>query len=347
MSIKGGVSTRTPAVAGSLRGSGNVGSLGKFVSTAYGPPWTGIQGTGMTATGVDLRDGKKAYGVAVDPKVIPLGTELYIWPNPFNYKGTFLAFDTGGAIKGNRIDFYDWRGRASQQKWGVKDVQAGKTQSVLATGTNQGIGGVSLPSIPNPLKWADEMGKAIVGLVYAITDPKEWGTYLANATAWMLKHIGKALYSVVIEPPFRWSQRATIYYYEHRIIKGGRRYISKEAFVTMGFWAFGFAILWGKLDTPELGVDARDSSLAKTIRSGHNVIAGRRIVAPKDVKKKTPTKPNPHISKVPLATMRVVSANRRRTVTVTDKNGNRELGRGTDPQGESESQKGSSEERAA
>lgn len=94
-----------------------------FGATAYGPPWTSINGTGVTATGVDLRPAKKAYGVAVDPNVIPLGSKLRIQPNPFNYGGTFTAFDTGGAIKGNRIDFYDWRGRSSQLAWGRRTVQ--------------------------------------------------------------------------------------------------------------------------------------------------------------------------------------------------------------------------------
>lgn len=96
--------------------------LGKFVATSYGPPWGGIQGTGTTATGVDLHSGPHRYGVAVDPSVIPLGSKLRITPNPFNYGGAFEAFDTGGAIKGNRIDFYDWRGRKAQYGWGTKTV---------------------------------------------------------------------------------------------------------------------------------------------------------------------------------------------------------------------------------
>lgn len=95
---------------------------GKFMSTAYGPPWGGIQGTGTTYTGIDLTSGPKRYIVAVDPDVIPLHSQLKIWPNPHNHRGAFAAEDTGGAIKGNRIDFYDWRGRASQYGWGTRPV---------------------------------------------------------------------------------------------------------------------------------------------------------------------------------------------------------------------------------
>jgi 3D (Asp-Asp-Asp) domain-containing protein len=93
-----------------------------FVATAYGPPWGGMQGTGRTATGVDLRDGRAAYIVAVDPSVVPLHSRLKAWPNPFGYRGEFSAEDTGGAIKGARLDFYDWKGRGHQNAWGRRTV---------------------------------------------------------------------------------------------------------------------------------------------------------------------------------------------------------------------------------
>jgi 3D (Asp-Asp-Asp) domain-containing protein len=96
---------------------------GSYTATAYGPPWGGIQGTGTTATGVNLRRSPHVYGVAVDPRLIPLGSQVYAWPNPFNRSGPFRAFDTGGAIKGHRLDFYDWRGRAAQNRWGSRSVR--------------------------------------------------------------------------------------------------------------------------------------------------------------------------------------------------------------------------------
>lgn len=100
----------------------------KMSATAYGPPWTGIQGTGVTAGGTNLKDGHPAYIIAADPSVLPLGTEVYVWPNPHDYKGRFLVDDTGGAIKGNRIDIYDWRGRASQNKWGRRTVEVNRVE---------------------------------------------------------------------------------------------------------------------------------------------------------------------------------------------------------------------------
>ena len=56
-----------------------------------------------TATGMKVR-----YGVvAVDPRVIPLGSRLYIESaNGTWIYGTAVAADTGGAVKGNIIDLY-------------------------------------------------------------------------------------------------------------------------------------------------------------------------------------------------------------------------------------------------
>lgn len=53
----------------------------------------------VTRTGVTVRHG----AVAVDPEVIPLGTLLYV-----EGYGYAVAVDTGGAVKGNMIDLFDW-----------------------------------------------------------------------------------------------------------------------------------------------------------------------------------------------------------------------------------------------
>jgi 3D (Asp-Asp-Asp) domain-containing protein len=50
-----------------------------------------------TATGVYPREGL----IAVDPRVIPLGTQVYV-----EGYGYAVAADTGGAIKGNIIDVF-------------------------------------------------------------------------------------------------------------------------------------------------------------------------------------------------------------------------------------------------
>ena len=62
-----------------------------------------MKATAYTETGNRTASGMKAAVgvVAVDPKVIPLGSKLYI-----EGYGYAVAGDTGGAIKNNRIDLF-------------------------------------------------------------------------------------------------------------------------------------------------------------------------------------------------------------------------------------------------
>ena len=58
---------------------------------------------GRTATGMQTKVGV----VAVDPSVIPLGSRLYIEAADGSWSyGSAVAADTGGSIKGNKVDLY-------------------------------------------------------------------------------------------------------------------------------------------------------------------------------------------------------------------------------------------------
>jgi len=73
---------------------------GDFSITHYCPckKCTGNGKKGETFTGYYPKEGRT---IAVDPKVIPLHSIVYI-----DGIGYFVAEDIGGAIKGNRIDIY-------------------------------------------------------------------------------------------------------------------------------------------------------------------------------------------------------------------------------------------------
>jgi 3D (Asp-Asp-Asp) domain-containing protein len=87
-------------------------SLGEFRITAYcpgrccnGSKWAGVTSSGATPI--------QGVTVAIDPKVIPYGTEIIINGH------TYIAQDSGGSIKGKRLDlFFDSHEVALM--WGVQ-----------------------------------------------------------------------------------------------------------------------------------------------------------------------------------------------------------------------------------
>lgn len=90
----------------------NSTNLGQFKITAYCNcskccgKWAG----GPTASGTTPTAGRT---IAVDPKVIPLGTKVIIDGH------TYIAEDTGSAIKGKKIDMY-FASHSEAMAWGVK-----------------------------------------------------------------------------------------------------------------------------------------------------------------------------------------------------------------------------------
>lgn len=84
--------------------------LGRFSLTWYSPKELGKEKASQlkTSTGSIPKEGRT---IAVDPKVIPYGSIVYIQ----DY-GYFIAEDCGGAIKENRIDIYTDRHEYAMQQ---------------------------------------------------------------------------------------------------------------------------------------------------------------------------------------------------------------------------------------
>ena len=80
---------RPPAAATSRTGSD------RFIVTAY------CSGT-RTASGTKVAEGV----VAADPRVVPLGSVIQMAGLGDRYGGLYTVMDTGGAIRGNRIDLF-------------------------------------------------------------------------------------------------------------------------------------------------------------------------------------------------------------------------------------------------
>ena len=68
----------------------------------------------ITSTGTKPRP---YHTLAVDPRVIPYGTRVYI-PE---FNKVFIAEDCGSAIKGNRIDIY-MNNEFECRQWGIRNI---------------------------------------------------------------------------------------------------------------------------------------------------------------------------------------------------------------------------------
>ncbi|MFF2179324.1 ubiquitin-like domain-containing protein [Lysinibacillus sp. NPDC058147] len=99
------------------RGSSEPASGKEFyvTATAYTPNCSGC--SGISATGINLKSGSGLKVIAVDPSVIKLGSK--VWVEGY---GTAIAGDTGGAIKGNRIDILV-QSESQASNWGVRKVR--------------------------------------------------------------------------------------------------------------------------------------------------------------------------------------------------------------------------------
>ncbi|MEH7390605.1 ubiquitin-like domain-containing protein [Bacillus sp. JJ1474] len=105
-----------PLAVNVVASRGETGGKEIYVSsTAYTAHCNGC--SGKTATGINLRANPDAKVIAVDPRVIPLGTKVYV-----EGYGYAIAADTGSAIKGNKIDvFFATKGEA--YRWGRRTVK--------------------------------------------------------------------------------------------------------------------------------------------------------------------------------------------------------------------------------
>jgi 3D (Asp-Asp-Asp) domain-containing protein len=72
--------------------------------------------SGITAIGINLKKHPNQKVISVDPKVIKLGTKVYV-----EGYGYAIAADKGSSIKGNKIDIFLPSNKAAL-KWGRKTV---------------------------------------------------------------------------------------------------------------------------------------------------------------------------------------------------------------------------------
>jgi peptidoglycan hydrolase CwlO-like protein len=107
----------SPSSSGTLS-RGTSGSGSSSYSQVLDICATAYSGDGITASGTATKRNSGGYStIAVDPRVIPIGSRVYV-----DGYGYAVAEDTGGDIKGNRIDVF-FNSEAEAQNWGVRPVK--------------------------------------------------------------------------------------------------------------------------------------------------------------------------------------------------------------------------------
>ncbi|HHQ0067450.1 TPA: resuscitation-promoting factor [Listeria monocytogenes] len=102
-------SSATSSSSSSASSTPSGGKTYKMESTAY-------LGGGTTAYGINLSANPGLKVIAVDPRIIPLGSK--VWVEGY---GEAIAGDTGGAIKGNIVDVY-FPNESQCYSWGRRMV---------------------------------------------------------------------------------------------------------------------------------------------------------------------------------------------------------------------------------
>ncbi|EAA0329855.1 DUF348 domain-containing protein [Listeria monocytogenes] len=102
-------SSATSSSSSSASSTPSGGKTYKMESTAY-------SGGGTTAYGINLSANPGLKVIAVDPRIIPLGSK--VWVEGY---GEAIAGDTGGAIKGNIVDVY-FPNESQCYSWGRRMV---------------------------------------------------------------------------------------------------------------------------------------------------------------------------------------------------------------------------------
>ena len=115
LKLKGVKSSAKKSTKKVSRSNDNVVKEFMVSTTAYTANCRGC--SGITKTGINLKRNPNLKIIAVDPRIIKLGTKVYV-----EGYGYAIAGDTGSAIKGNKIDVF-MPNQSSALRWGRKTVK--------------------------------------------------------------------------------------------------------------------------------------------------------------------------------------------------------------------------------
>lgn len=249
-------------------------------------------------------------------------------------KSTIIAMKTYKSDGGFESAWWHWEKIQGEAEPGnVRAAKFVKIAQEVAGGSNPSFG-EELPLIGGVVGDVEGAVGGVIGGVEGaedfiteafnfLTDFRKLGQLAAEAFAWFIKLIAKAIWDYVIAPLLHWTERAVSFYWVNFFGTGteqgsGFGYTLRQnaGSITVLFWGLGYAILWSDGNGSQL-VDPHESLLGQGIKGIEGAIARRHLVEPKDVKKETPTKPKPKVSTVPIEKQEVFSVARKRPVSVT------------------------------
>jgi hypothetical protein len=159
-------------------------------------------------------------------------------------------------------------------------------------------------------------------LAETLLDFRKLGQLAAEGFSWWLRLLAKAIWDYVIAPLFHWGERAVSFYWINFFGSGteqgsgfGYQLRNNAGTITILFWSIGYGVLWSD-GTSLAPVAANETMLGNGVKAVDSFVARRNLVKPKDVKKKTPTKPKPNLSRVPIQQKQAYRVGRSRPVRV-------------------------------
>jgi hypothetical protein len=199
--------------------------------------------------------------------------------------------------------------------------QSGGGKSVFEEALNTATFGLS-GSIGEGVEAAESAEEFLQRLGETLLDFRALGNLAAQAFAWFIKLVAKAIWDYVVAPLVHWSERAVSFYWINFFGSGteqgsgfGYQLRNNAGAITILFWAMGYAILWSD-GTSAAPVALHESLLGQAVKGVDGYVARRNLIKPSKVKEKTPPKPKPKESSVVIERENTFSVSRKRPVTV-------------------------------
>jgi hypothetical protein len=190
---------------------------------------------------------------------------------------------------------------------------AGAATSTGSTGAATPSGGSSgTPSLLSVL------GDLVSG------DVSDLAANLAIMVATGIKDATVSIYDGIIAPTWHRNQDAVYWYSTNVLFPSKTSTAGYKAWRTWpanaAFWGFGYGLLFTDPTTGSLKpVPPRQSRIARHVRGTQAIPARQALIKPKRVLEKTPKKPTPKTSRVPVRHVAALNTHRRgRPVTVTN-----------------------------